>query len=197
MNHSFECTAITLIYLFNVVLSDLKCSPCGCLVTAKSSGWSSQTRGIVLGDRGQIITIKLHFKRSNFDRSDGGHMHASSSACTTIKSIHVRILNIIFSLVRIVALVILQLQSKSNKPPAPENLNVENFPSLDTKADNVAFIATKFNITEFQNDTVEISLLEFKGNRRRKRDAIDVYTLIPDTTYRITQMNTNGSGVGI
>jgi hypothetical protein len=124
-------------------------------------------------------------------------MHASSSACTTIKSIHVRILNIIFSLVRIVALVILQLQSKSNKPPAPENLNVENFPSLDTKADNVAFIATKFNITEFQNDTVEISLLEFKGNRRRKRDAIDVYTLIPDTTYRITQMNTNGSGVGI
>jgi hypothetical protein len=68
---------------------------------------------------------------------------------------------------------------------------------LDTKADNVAFIAKKFNITEFQNDTVEISLLEFKGNRRKKRDAIDVYTLIPDTTYRITQMNTNGSGVGI
>ena len=125
-------------------------------------------------------------------------MHASSSACATIKPIHVRILNIItFFLVRTVALVILQLQStESNKPPAPENLTVENSPPSDTKADNVVFIAKQFDITEFQNETVEIFLRESKGNRRRKRNAVDVYTLIPDTTYRIAQMNTDGSGVG-
>jgi hypothetical protein len=116
---------------------------------------------------------------------------------SAIKPIHVNILNIVFLLDRTVALVILQLQSETDKPPAPENLNVENSPPSDTKADNVVFIAKQFNITEFQNDTVEIFLRESKGNRRRKRDAVDVYTLIPDTTYRIAQMNTDGFGVGI
>jgi hypothetical protein len=100
----------------------------------------------------------------------------------------------VFLLVRTVALVI--LQSKSNKLPAPENLEIENSPPSDTKADNVVFIAKQFNITEFQNETVEIFLRESKGNRRGKRDAVDVYTLIPNTMYRIAQMNTDGSGVG-
>jgi myo-inositol-hexaphosphate 3-phosphohydrolase len=86
---------------------------------------------------------------------------------------------------------------ESNKPPAPENLNVANSPPSDTKADNVAFIAKQFNITEFQNETVEIFLRESKGNRRRKRNAVDVYTLIPNTTYRIAQMNTDGFEVSI
>jgi hypothetical protein len=99
-------------------------------------------------------------------------------------------------LVRTVALVILQLQSETDKPPAPENLNVENSPPSDTKADNVVFIAKQFEITEFQNETVEIFLRESNGNRRRKIDAVDVYTLIPDTMYRIAQMNTDGLGVG-
>ncbi|CAB4001321.1 receptor-type tyrosine- phosphatase S-like isoform X11 [Paramuricea clavata] len=96
--------------------------------------------------------------------------------------------------IKTVALVIFQLQSESSKPPAPENLNVENSPPSDTKANNVVFIAKQFDITEFQNDTVEIFLRESKGNRRRKREAVDVYILIPNTMYRIAQMNTDGAG---
>ncbi len=90
----------------------------------------------------------------------------------------------------------LQLRSKSSKPEALENLNVLNSSSPDTKADNIAFVAKIFQISEFQNDTKVVSLREIKENRRRKREATESFILAPGVTYRVTQINRDGSGVG-
>ena len=85
------------------------------------------------------------------------------------------------------------LKSESDKPPAPEVVQLKmSVPSKEE--DNVAFRVKEFNITEFKNDTIEISLRESKDNRRRKR-AIEVYALASGTTYRTAQLNTDESGV--
>ena len=99
---------------------------------------------------------------------------------------------------RTVVLIILQLQSNLSKPAAPEDLIVQNSRPSDPKVDNVAFIAKTFNISEFQDDEVVILLREFKEKRRRKREAlaIDVDVLTSGATYRVAQVNNDGSGVG-
>ena len=52
------------------------------------------------------------------------------------------------------------------------------------------------DITEFQADTIEISLQQFiKEKRRRKRDAVVVQALAPMSTYRAAQLNTDEAGV--
>ena len=81
-------------------------------------------------------------------------------------------------------------------PPALEDIKIES--SLPPeRMTNVAFIAKKFNISEFQNDTIEISLQVFRNNTRRKRELVEIYALKPSATYRITQMNTNEFGVSM
>ena len=109
----------------------------------------------------------------------------------TLSLSHIPISNISFS--RTVALVL--LLSTSSSPPAPGELNVQKSPPADNKADNVAFIASQFNITEFQSDTVEISLRESRSSGRRKKRAVEVYTLAPNATYRTAQLDTDESGV--
>ncbi|CAB4021699.1 receptor-type tyrosine- phosphatase S [Paramuricea clavata] len=94
--------------------------------------------------------------------------------------------------IKTVALVL--LLSKSSNFPAPEELNVQKSPPADDKTDNVAFIASEFNITEFQSDTVEISLRESRSSGRRKKRAVEVYTLAPNATYRTAQLDTDESG---
>ncbi|CAB4004016.1 receptor-type tyrosine- phosphatase epsilon-like, partial [Paramuricea clavata] len=96
--------------------------------------------------------------------------------------------------IRIVILVMLQLKSMSNKPLALEILNVQDSSPSDWKADNVAFKAEEFNITEFRDATMEISLREIKRNQRTKRDNIEVHKLTPGATYRIAQLNIDESG---
>ena len=78
-----------------------------------------------------------------------------------------------------------------------ENLQIQNSRPSDTMTDNVAFIAKTFNISEFQNETMEVFLREFKENGRRKREAIEVFSLVSGATYRVTQINRDSSGVGI
>ena len=100
-------------------------------------------------------------------------------------------LDIIPSFPRNVALVL--LKSTSSKPSPPEDVQLRML--IPSKMeDNVAFKAEEFNITEFKNDTIEISLRQSKDNRRRKR-AIEVYALASDATYRTAQLNTDESGV--
>ncbi|CAB3995581.1 receptor-type tyrosine- phosphatase epsilon-like isoform X1 [Paramuricea clavata] len=93
--------------------------------------------------------------------------------------------------IKTVALVL--LKSKSADPPAPEYVTLEDSPPFET-VDNVAFIARKFSIIEFQGDTIEISLRESKGNRRRKREVTVLDLLSSGATYRTTQLNTDESG---
>ena len=92
----------------------------------------------------------------------------------------------------------LQLQSKSSEPARLENLQqpLPNSPTSDTKADNVAFIAIEFAINVFQSDKIEISLREFKEDRRIKRETFKVNKLTPNATYRMAQRNTDGANVG-
>ena len=93
------------------------------------------------------------------------------------------------------ALIILQLQKKSSKSFAPENLAILNsFPS-QSKAVNVAFIAIEFDITEFQDDKIEIILREEKRGYRRKRETNVVNILAQNMTFRVAQRNTDGSKV--
>ena len=61
--------------------------------------------------------------------------------------------------------------------------------------ENVAFIVRQFDVSKFEGNSIEIELQEYKGNRRRKREAIEVAALTPKATYRSTQMNTDESGV--
>ena len=98
---------------------------------------------------------------------------------------------------RTVELVMLQLRSKLSKPVVLENLQIQKSRPSDTIRDNVAFIAKMFDISEFQNDTMEVLLREFKENGRRKREAIETFSLISGATYRFTQINRDSSGVGI
>ena len=89
----------------------------------------------------------------------------------------------------------LQLQSKSSKSFAPETLTIlNNFPS-ESKAINVAFIAIEFDITEFQDDKIEIILREEKRAYRRKRETNVVNILTQNMTFRVAQRNTDGSKV--
>ena len=100
--------------------------------------------------------------------------------------------NATFSL-RTVALVL--LKSKSSNPISPEVVNLKStIPS--SAEDDVAFIAKEFNVSELKGDSIEITLGEFKENRRRKRAAIEVPALTPGAKYRFAQLDTDGSGVG-
>ena len=84
--------------------------------------------------------------------------------------------------------------SKSSEPPALEDIKIENaLPSEGMT--NVAFIAKEFNISEFQNDTKEITLQVSRNNRQKKREPVEIHTLRPSATYRTTQMNTDEFGV--
>ena len=95
-------------------------------------------------------------------------------------------------LFRTVALAL--LKSKSSILPAPETVNLtKSIPSA--LEDDVAFIAKEFPVTEFQGDSIEVSLRTYKENRRRKREDVEVPVLIPGATYRVSQLNTNESGV--
>lgn len=95
-------------------------------------------------------------------------------------------------LLRTVALVL--LKSKSSNPVAPEDIKLTS--SIPSPAeDDVAFIAKKFNVSEFQGDSIEVTLGEYKENGRKKREAIEVPALTPDATYRFSQLNTDESGV--
>lgn len=89
----------------------------------------------------------------------------------------------------------LQLQSESSVPFAPENLTVSNSTPSDNKANNIAFIAKEFNITDFQSDKMEIILRKPKVRQRRKRESNVVNTLAENATYRVAQRNTDGSKV--
>ena len=89
----------------------------------------------------------------------------------------------------------LQLQSKSSKSFPPENLTILNYFPSQSKAINVAFIAIEFDITEFQDDKIEIILREEKRAYRRKRETNVVNILAQDMTFRVAQRNTDGSKV--
>ncbi|XP_028402580.1 receptor-type tyrosine-protein phosphatase delta-like isoform X10 [Dendronephthya gigantea] len=94
--------------------------------------------------------------------------------------------------IRTVALVL--LLSESSVPPAPGDIKIESsFPPKNRT--DVAFIAKEFNISDFQSDTIEISLQESRNNRRRKREAVKIKNALrPNETYRTAQMNTDESG---
>ena len=89
----------------------------------------------------------------------------------------------------------LQLQSKSSKSFAPENLTILNYFPSQSKAVNVAFIAKEFDITEFQDDKIKILLREEKRGYRRKRETNVVNILAQNMTFRVAQRNTDGSKV--
>ena len=89
----------------------------------------------------------------------------------------------------------LQLQSKSSKSFAPENLTILNYFSSENKAINVAFIAIEFDITDFQHHKIEIILLEEERGYRRKRETNVVNILAHNMTFRVAQRNTDGSKV--
>ena len=91
----------------------------------------------------------------------------------------------------------LQLQAKKDIPPAPEDVNPEILPPSKNTENNYAFIAKKYNIIDFENDTIEISLRERKVDQNIQRRDIDtsVYVLSLNATYRITQMNVDSAGV--
>ena len=86
------------------------------------------------------------------------------------------------------------LKSESDNPPAPEDIQLQMSPPSEEQ-NNIAFNAKVFDITEFQEDTIEISL-QSKEKRRRKRNAFKVDALVPASKYRAAQMNTDESGVG-
>jgi hypothetical protein len=62
--------------------------------------------------------------------------------------------------------------------------------------DDVAFRARVFDINEFQNEILEVSLQQSPKNQRRKRNANVVNSLEPNATYRTAQLNTDVHGVG-
>jgi hypothetical protein len=99
----------------------------------------------------------------------------------------------ILSLLRNVTLVLLK-SKKSENLPAPEDIKVQKSPPSEEE-DDIAFVAKVFDITEFQEDTIEISLQQSKDKRRKKRNAVVVPALAPMSTYRTAQLNTDESGV--
>ena len=89
----------------------------------------------------------------------------------------------------------LQLQSKSSKSFAPENLTILNCFSSQSKSINVAYIAIEFDITEFLDDKIEILLREEKRGYWRKRENNVINILPQNMTLRVAQRNTDGSKV--
>ena len=89
----------------------------------------------------------------------------------------------------------LQLQSELSEPVPPENLTVSNSTPSNSKADNVAFIAKEFNITEFHDDAMEILLRKAKGRQRRKRETYMLDILVQNAIYSVAQRNTDNSEV--
>ena len=60
-----------------------------------------------------------------------------------------------------------------------------------------AFIVKEFDMTDFQENVIEISLRESNNNRRRRRNAIEAFALLKlNTTYRTAQVNRDSSEVG-
>ena len=102
---------------------------------------------------------------------------------------------------RTVELIMLQLQSNSSKPAVLEKFKNSSLLSksrpLVTGIKNVAFIARTFNTSQFQSDTMGVLLRESEENRRRKREASEAHVLVSGATYRVTQINRDGLGVGI
>ena len=86
----------------------------------------------------------------------------------------------------------LQLQSKSSKSFAPENLTILNCFSSQSKSINVAYIAIEFDITEFLDDKIEILLREEKRGYWRKRENNVINILAQNMTLRVAQRNTDG-----
>ena len=87
------------------------------------------------------------------------------------------------------------LKSESENPGAPEEVQVEMSPPLKDR-DDVAFTAKEFDTTDFQQDTIEISLQLSANKQREKRNAIVVHALTPTSTYRTAQLNIDENGVG-
>ncbi len=89
-------------------------------------------------------------------------------------------------------------RSNSSNPPSPEDLVVHESPPTNKEANNLAFIATAFQIDEFKGDDIEVLLLGTTNNKRREKRAIMVnVALIANATYRIIQRNEAKSKVGI
>ena len=97
----------------------------------------------------------------------------------------------ILSFRRNVALVLL----KSKNLLAPEEVELRLSPP-SVEENDIAFKAKVFDVTEFQEDTIEISLQQTPDKRRRKRNAVVVEALSPMSTYRAAQLNTDESEVG-
>ena len=66
--------------------------------------------------------------------------------------------------------------------------------SPSEEQNNIAFRAKVFDITEFQEETIEISLRQARDKRRGKRNAVVIHALAPMSTYRAAQLNTDESG---
>ena len=79
--------------------------------------------------------------------------------------------------------------------PGPEEVHLQHSPPLQHQ-DDVAFTAVVFDPTEFQLDTIEISLELPVNKHRGKRNAIVVDELTPTSTYRTAQLNIDENGVG-
>jgi hypothetical protein len=84
---------------------------------------------------------------------------------------------------------------KSKNLLAPEEVEVR-LSSPSGEENDIAFKAKVFDITDFQEDTIEISLQQIPDKRRRKRNAVVVEALSPMSTYRAAQLNTDESEVG-
>jgi hypothetical protein len=100
-----------------------------------------------------------------------------ADAITELITIHTtEIQTSVLSLLRTVTLVL--LKSKLESPPAPEDIELQKSPPSEGE-DDIAFVAKVFDITEFQEDTIEISLQQSKDKRRKKRNAVVVPALAP------------------
>ncbi|XP_028402584.1 receptor-type tyrosine-protein phosphatase F-like isoform X2 [Dendronephthya gigantea] len=95
--------------------------------------------------------------------------------------------------IRTVSLVVLRLPPASTQSPAPEDVELKG--PDEAAGENDAFVAKEYNISQFKSsNTIEIVLRKSsEKNKRRKRDADEVYELKPDATYRSAQMNEDKS----
>ena len=62
--------------------------------------------------------------------------------------------------------------------------------------DNDAFFVKEFDIADFKENFIEISLRESNNSRRRRRSAVEAFALELNRKYRIAQVNWVNSEVG-
>jgi hypothetical protein len=86
-------------------------------------------------------------------------------------------------------------KSESENPRAPEEVQLQKSPPSQDQHD-VAFTAVVLDVTEFQEESIEISLQLYENRLREKRNAIVVHELTPGSTYRTAQLNIDADGVG-